>query len=56
MHGLIFETSVCYWQDQPDFYSFVLLAKRTGRRAQEETSQKDVALSRFLLSLFLVSL
>ena len=21
MHGLIFETSVCYWQDQPDFYS-----------------------------------
>ena len=25
MHGLIFETSVCYWQDQPDFYSSVLL-------------------------------
>jgi len=23
MHGLIFETSVCYWQDQPDFYSSV---------------------------------
>jgi hypothetical protein len=22
MHGLIFETSVCYWQDQPDFYSW----------------------------------
>ena len=21
MHGLIFETSVCYWQDQPDFCS-----------------------------------
>lgn len=20
MHGLIFETSVCYWQDQPDFF------------------------------------
>ena len=26
MHGLIFETSVCYWQDQPDFYSSVPLA------------------------------
>ena len=21
MHGLIFETSICYWQDQPDNYS-----------------------------------
>jgi hypothetical protein len=20
MHGLIFETSVCYWQNQPGFY------------------------------------
>ena len=23
MHGLIFETSICYWQDQPGISSFV---------------------------------
>jgi hypothetical protein len=22
MHGLIFETSICYWQDQPDIFPF----------------------------------
>ena len=22
MHGLIFETSVCYWQNQPGFYLY----------------------------------
>jgi hypothetical protein len=21
MHGLVFKTSICYWQDQPDCYS-----------------------------------
>ena len=31
MHGLIFETSVCYWQDQPDFYSSVPLGRPFGR-------------------------
>ena len=36
MHGLIFETSVCYWQDQPDFYSSVLLTDvGTSARATE---------------------
>jgi hypothetical protein len=30
MHGLIFETSVCYWQNQPGYYlqDFRLLAKK----------------------------
>jgi hypothetical protein len=26
MHGLIFETSICYWQDQPGCYSFSVRA------------------------------
>ena len=33
MHGLIFETSICYWQDQPDNYSHYDLAWGKGRRA-----------------------
>jgi len=32
MHGLIFETSVCYWQDQPDFYSSIPHGASRGRR------------------------
>ena len=46
MHGLIFETSVCYWQDQPDFYSSVnpcvnavsvaVLQRSTARGAGEK--------------------
>jgi hypothetical protein len=24
MHGLIFETSVCYWQNQPGCYLYIL--------------------------------
>ena len=24
MHGLIFETSVCYWQNQPGYYQYTI--------------------------------
>jgi len=27
MHGLIFETSVCYWQNQPGCYLFVVITR-----------------------------
>ena len=47
MHGLIFETSICYWQDQPGSLCAVQLqsrcavppATRRGRRAQQRQQQ-----------------
>ena len=38
MHGLIFETSICYWQDQPD-------KKRTRLLNRVSTSTLQPALS-----------
>ena len=32
MHGLIFETSICYWQDQPDIYPTLERWKHETRR------------------------
>ena len=31
MHGLIFETSICYWQDQPGCYPYCMCAVRRER-------------------------
>ena len=62
MHGLIFETSVCYWQDQPDFYSSVnpcgnavsvANMQQSNTRAAEEKQVKRIARS-FSFMLFLV--
>ena len=38
MHGLIFETSICYWQDQPDIFPF--------------TKRREAGLSRHILPPF----
>jgi hypothetical protein len=32
MHGLIFETSVCYWQNQPGCYLFFCSSKKNPKR------------------------
>lgn len=32
MHGLIFETSVCYWQNQPGCYLKSLARRNEGRK------------------------
>ena len=37
MHGLIFETSVCYWQDQPDFCSWGFARARALGPARART-------------------
>ena len=39
MHGLIFETSICYWQDQPDIYP---IRKSTGS-FRKETSRPRIS-------------
>ena len=39
MHGLIFETSICYWQDQPDCYPF------ESTRGKEEERFLSLSLS-----------
>ena len=40
MHGLIFETSVCYWQNQPGYYlqDFRLLAKKPASGTTPESA------------------
>jgi hypothetical protein len=37
MHGLIFETSICYWQDQPGSF-FGLCSERTLEIPREQYS------------------
>ena len=38
MHGLIFETSVCYWQNQPGCYLYYFVVKGNTRAAKKGTS------------------
>ncbi|GFQ85714.1 hypothetical protein TNCT_273701 [Trichonephila clavata] len=34
MHGLIFETSICYWQDQPGILPFRFVERRAEQSAR----------------------
>ena len=47
MHGLIFETSICYWQDQPGrSASWLAIVGRTDGRPSSEAGRTERASER----------
>lgn len=48
MHGLIFETSICYWQDQPG-RSAVSQREEGGRGREREGREREAPHGPFLL-------
>ena len=45
VHGLVFETSICYWQDQPDSRPSLLRPKAKGLHSRLATPHTAVAIA-----------